>query len=318
MVYINNISINGRHNRPSVLSKTALITYFFNDGQAYDPYRVSAVSIFNASANFEPSSVIGNDGQIKNSASSFIKMNFANSATDGADPTTSSFDTSNYFLGNTATSGIYKLRTGVYACILDPNFIGKHVSLSAAVGDGTNTVSGIGSYIDVWTLKRAATSDLDTIVNDFDLHQDRFTTTTEPLLFRVATRLENTNIVLGSKVPLKFTNEFTIENCNIDKAVINLFKESFILNPAIEIWKENEDRNLAARVSVSGFTDTSSLCDLTSEDTVIFNFDTSKLVTHASYLDGTLGAQTGVYVARLKFSAIDEIHYSNYFRFIVR
>lgn len=309
-MYINNISVNTRHNRPSVLSKTALVTYFINDGRYTDPYEISAVTIFHASGNMYPSALIGSDGQQTVSAFDQVLMNFANSA---ALTTDSVFDASNYSVG---ASGIFRIREGVYAVVLDQSIASSIYNLS---GDTLieNLVDRVGDYLDIWTIRRVAGSELDTVINEFTLHQDRFYSVTEPILFRVATRLVNHNIILGSKTDLKFTNEFTIENTNIDRSITNLFKESFIVNPAIEIYKQNEDRNLASRVVVSSFADTSALCDVTSDNTVIFNFNTQALTSLPSFQAGTFGAQQGVYVARLKFTALNQEMYSNYFSFIV-
>lgn len=308
-MYINNISVNSRFNHPSVLAKTALVTYFINNGSYADPASISAVSIFRLADNQYPSSVIATNGQIN--ASGLVLMNFANSS---ADTTDQCFDSSNYALG---ASGIFKIREGVFAVVLDSSITESVFNLS---GENTiaNQVSATGDYIDVWTVLRAPGSLLDTVINDFTLHEDRFYTLTEPILFRVASRLENKYLTLGSKIDLKFSNEFTIENANIDRSIINLFKESFIINPAVEIFKENSDRNLPSRVVVSSFSDTSSLCDITSDNTVIFTFDTTALATHAQTLAGNLGSLTGSYGVRLKFSALNQIYYSNAFAFIVR
>jgi len=86
----------------------------------------------------------------------------------------------------------------------------------------------------------------------------------------------------------------------------------------IEIYKKNQDRNLDARVEVSGYSATSGLTDTTSEGTVIFTFDTEALKTHPSLLDGTLGSMTGTYVARLKFNALNQTIVSNDMAFIIR
>lgn len=310
-MYINNISANGRHNRPSVLSRTALVTYFYNDGLIVDPYQISAVSIFMASSNQNPSSVISDYNELANSTSGYVLLNFANSASLTSD---SSFDASNYSIGST---GIYKLRSGVYAVILDSTIVSSTFNLSGSnVID--NNVTATGDYIDIWSVVRSSGSDLDTIINGFTLSEDRFYHTTEPLLFRVATRLVNNHVVLGSKVNLKFTNEFTIENVSIDRSTVDLFKDSLVMNPAIEIYKENSDRNLASRIVVSSFANTSSLCETTSDNTVVFNFDTAGLATHPKMLTGELGSQTGTYIARLKFNALDQVIYSNNLAFIVR
>tara|TARA_R100000700_G_C3174083_1_gene148711 strand:+ start:1803 stop:2753 length:951 start_codon:yes stop_codon:yes gene_type:complete len=314
---INGNQVTTRHERPTVLGPTALIMYFINDGQYVDPYSISGVSIFAASDNQSPSSVISSDGEIKTDVTGSVLMHFSNSATL---TTNSSFDASNYnpeVVGS--ASGIYKLDTGKFACVLD-----KAAVIPSGVfnlsGDTTilNTVSSTGDYIDVWTVKRVAGSDLDTIINEFTLTEDRFFGVTEPLLFRVATRLENNYLVLGSKVDLKFTNEFTLENANIDRSIVNLFKQSLVTDPMIEIYKKNQDRNLDARVEVSGYSATSGLVDTTSENTVIFTLDTEALKTHPKLLDGTLGSMTGTYVVRLKFNALNQTVVSNDMAFIIR
>tara|TARA_Y100000114_G_scaffold78526_1_gene72264 strand:- start:6819 stop:7769 length:951 start_codon:yes stop_codon:yes gene_type:complete len=314
---INGNQVTTRHERPTVLGPTALILYFINDGQYVDPHSISGVSIFAASDNQSPSSVIGSDGEIKTDVTGSVLMHFSNSA---AITTDSAFDASNYTPGVVGSaSGIYKLELGKFACILDkPAVIPSGVfNLS---GDTTiaNTVSSTGDYIDVWTVKRVAGSDLDTIINEFTLTEDRFFGVTEPLLFRVATRLENNFVVLGSKIDLKFTNEFTLENANIDRSIVNLFKQSLVTDPMIEIFKKNQDRNLDARVEVSGYSATSGLVDTTAENTVIFNLDTEALKTHPRMLDGTLGSMTGTYVARLKFTALNQTIVSNDMAFIIR
>ena len=311
---INGNQVTTRSERPTVLGPTALLLYFINDGQYADPYEISGVSIFAASDNQSPSSVITSDGEIKSEVSGDVLMHFSN---PNARTTDTSFDPSNYTVSD--ASGIYKLSAGKYAVVLDDggNTPSGIFNLS---GDTTilNKVSATGDYIDVWTLKRNAGSDLDTIINDFTLTEDRFFGVTEPLLFRVATRLENNYLVLGSKVDLKFTNEFTLENANIDRSIVNLFKQSLVTDPMLEIYKKNQDRNLDARVEVSGYAATSGLMDTTSENTVIFTFDTEALKTHPSLLDGTLGSMTGTYVARLKFTALNQTIISNDMAFIIR
>ena len=314
---INGNQVTTRHERPTVLGPTALLMYFINDGQYVDPHSISGVSIFAASDNQSPSSVISSDGEIKTDVTGSVLMHFSNNATL---TTNSSFDASNYNPGVVGSaSGIYKLDTGKFACVLDQAAVIPSGVFNLS-GDTTilNTVSSTGDYIDVWTVKRVAGSDLDTIINEFTLTEDRFFGVTEPLLFRVATRLENNYLVLGSKVDLKFTNEFTLENANIDRSIVNLFKQSLVTDPMIEIYKKNQDRNLDARVEVSGYSATSGLVDTTSENTVIFTLDTEALKTHPKLLDGTLGSMTGTYVVRLKFNALNQTVVSNDMAFIIR
>src|SRR6056300_87819 len=311
---INGNQVTTRYERPTVLGPTALLLYFINDGQYADPYEISGVSIFAASNNQSPSSVITADGEISPDASGNVLMHFSN---ESSLTNSSSFDASNYNVQE--ASGIYKLSTGKYAVVLN-DVQDTPYGVFNLSGDTTilNRVSATGDYIDVWTLKRNTGSDLDTIINEFTLTEDRFFGVTEPLLFRVATRLENNYLVLGSKVDLKFTNEFTLENANIDRSIVNLFKQSLVTDPMLEIYKKNQDRNLDARVEVSGYAATSGLMDTTSENTVIFTFDTETLKTHPSLLDGTLGSMTGTYVARLKFNALNQTIVSNDMAFIIR
>tara|TARA_R110000868_G_scaffold10352_1_gene50983 strand:- start:30791 stop:31672 length:882 start_codon:yes stop_codon:yes gene_type:complete len=292
--------------------------YFINDGKYADPYEISGVSVFAAANNMSPNSIITPEGEIDSSVTSLVKMHFANIKNDGDSNTdSSSFDTSNYTQGAGNASGVYRLAEGQYAVILDQNVLSATFNLSGA-SSILNTVSGVGDYLDVWTVKHVNGSNLTTIINDFTLTEDKFFGVTEPLLFRVNTQLENNHVVLGSKVDLKFTNDFTLENTNIDRSIVNLFKDSLVVNPQIEIYKKNDDRNLASRVMVSSYAETSGLSDLTSANTVIFNLDTEALKTHPSMLDGTLGSQTGVYIAKLRFQALNQTIVSNDLAFIIR
>lgn len=310
---INNNPVTTRHERPTVLGPTALIVYFLNDGQYADPYQISAVSVFKDSSNQYPDYVIGSDGEI--TASSLVLMNYSNSASETSD---SVFDASNYNPGPTA-SGIYKLDAGKYAVILNqPSILPSGVFNLSGDTVIDNLVEQTGDYIDVWTVRRVAGSDLDTIINEFTLTDDRFISVTEPLLFKCSTRLENNQLVLGSKTDLKFINEFTLENANIDRSILNLFKQSLVTQPMVEIIKKNTDRNLGSRIEVSGYSATSGVVDVTSENTVIFTFDTEALKTHPELLNGNLGSMTGTYVARLKFNALNQTIVSNDLSFIIR
>jgi hypothetical protein len=312
---INGNKVDTRHERPTILGPTALLLYFVNDGQYTDPYAISGVSIFAASDNESPSSVVGSDGEIATAVTGNVLMHFSNSASLTTD---SAFDPINYN-ADSDSDGIYKLDTGQFACVLLPGATVPEGVFNLS-GDQTilNRVSSTGNYIDVWTVQRANGSNLDTIINDFTLTEDRFFGITEPLLFTVNTRLENNHLVLGSKVDLKFVNEFTLENANVDRSIVNLFKESLVMDPMIEIVKKNTDRNLPSRVTVSGYTDTSGYMDVTSENTAIFTFDTDALKTHAEVVAGNLGSLTGTYAVRLKFTALNQTIVSDDLGFIIR
>ena len=100
---INGNKVDTRHQRPTVLGPTALLLYFVNDGQYTDPHAISGVSIFAASDNESPSSVITADGQIDASSSvtGSVLMHFSNSASLTTD---SAFDASNYNASSTPDS----------------------------------------------------------------------------------------------------------------------------------------------------------------------------------------------------------------------
>lgn len=311
---INDISVVTRNERPSVLAYTALVMYFINDGRYQDPYAISGVSIFAANENYNPSSVINTDGEISNP--DVVLMHYSNSASITSDD---DFSPTNFGTAVGESSGIYKLSEGKYAVVLMPaaNQPSGVFNLSGSTVIN-NRVSSTGDYIDVWTVLRVQGSDLDTYINEFTLRDDRFFGITEPILLKVDTKLENNRIVLGSKVDLRFTNQFTIENSNIDKDIANLFKYSLVENSQLMIYKANDDRNLPARVEVYGFSATSGLLDITGENTIIFNFDTSQLSTHDRTVDGTLGSLTGVYKARLKFDVLNQTYITDDLAFVIR
>ena len=147
---INDNQVTTRHERPTVLGPTALILYFVNDGQYTDPESISGVSIFAASDNQSPSSVITSDGEIDTAVTGSILMHFSPSA--NANTTSIDFNPSNYNVTN--ASGIYKLDTGKYAVVL--NSSGSTPSgVFNLSGDTTilNEVSSTGDYIDVWTVQ---------------------------------------------------------------------------------------------------------------------------------------------------------------------
>ena len=74
---INGNQVTTRHERPTVLGPTALILYFINDGQYVDPHAISGVSIFAASDNQSPSSVINSDGEINSDVTGSVLMHFS-------------------------------------------------------------------------------------------------------------------------------------------------------------------------------------------------------------------------------------------------
>jgi hypothetical protein len=303
---LNNTNINDRNNRPVVLSRVGLQAFFLSDGQYTDPYEISAVTIFQRSANLYPNSVLNSDTQLidTSAVSGSILMNFSNSS---ADVTNRSFDASNYLATPTTTSGIFKTGVGKYVVVLD----GSINSSGVIKFDGLNelipnSASATGDYIDVWTVTWAAGSLPQTVINEFNLRKGGFTVLTEPLMLKVKSRLINSKITLGSKVDIKIASDVHVENTQVDDSVKNLLRENVITSGAIQIEKVNEGAYLPAHVTVSSYANTSGSIDITADNVMVFNWDTSTLSTHPQLVAGNFGSIQGVYAIRAKYKVFGE------------
>jgi len=306
---INNIDVVDRHNRPGVLQRVALRSFFVNDGQYQDPYQISSVSIFKLTDNTSPYTVLNDDNLIDPTlASSVILMNFANSSVF---PSSVTFNTSTYSAG---ASGIYKLGTGQYAVVLDGIVDQSGVYLGSAIPNQASTVT---NYIDVWTVKMAQGSEYSVYINEFKLNDDTLFSITQPILLQATNKLRNKHVKLGSKIDLTISTEFNLGNKDIDSSIKNLFRDSVIVNPSVQIIKLNDDYTLPARVTVSAFADTSAYTDVTSDNTIIFNWDTNALYTLPTTLNGTFGPLTGAYQIQVKYSVLNQTILSDYLNLIV-
>ena len=314
---VNTHEVIDRHNRPSVNQRVALRAFFINDGNYQDPVSISGVTIFNKKEHTSPSTVLTSAGLIASGASSQILMHFGNSA---ADVTSTAFNVTNYTPG-TGASGIYKLGTGQYVAILDGT-VNLSGTLNNLFEDGNreeiaNAASPATTYIDVWTVKLLAGSAYKTVIQDLRLYDDTFFVISHPLLLKPTSKLITKKIKLNSKVDLKLTNEVTLENRDIDAATLNIFKDAAIVSGAMQIVKHNEEASLPSRVTVSAFSGTSSTVDVTADNTLIFNWDTSKLATHSETTAGNLGSLTGHYSIQAKFNLLNQTFYTDLFNIIV-
>jgi hypothetical protein len=303
---LNGVSLVDRHNRAGVLEKVALRVFFVNNGVYFDPYDISGVTVFNKLSNTSPSSVIDiNTNLISSSvASSLILMHFGASANDSG----AALNPSSYAPATNAasTSGVYRVGTGEYIVVLDGsldisgryNFYGSSLVVA-------NAASSVADYIDVWTVKYFQNSDYQAVINDFHLYRDTIFAVTQPLLLTTTNRLVNKNIKLDSKVDLKVTTDVNIENRDIDDATKNVFRDSAVVSAMFKIEKINEDTMaLPSRVEVSGFSQTSSLVDITSDNTMVFSFNTAALATHPSVAN--FAGLTGTYCLTCKYSLLNQ------------
>lgn len=300
---LNNINISDRNNRPVVLSRVGLQAHFISDGEYADPFEISAVTIFQKSANMYPSSVLNSDTQLidTSAVSGSILMNFKNAEALTSD---SSFDVSNY-TGLYTDIGIYRISEGRYIVVLDGTLEQQGtLNLDGLDEDFTSKVSATGDYIDVWTLRMYEGSELQTVINEFNLRKGGFTVLTEPLMIKTKSRLINSKITLDSKVDIKISSDIHVENTQIDSSIKNLLRENVITNAAIEIQKHNESSNLPSRVTVSSFADTSAMISITADNVIILNWDTTQLKTHPQLEN--FGSLKGVYAIRAKFDVLHE------------
>lgn len=302
---LNNISYCDRHSRPIVLSKVGLQAFFLSDGQYTDPYQISSVTIFSKIGNLYPSSVLNATTQLVDTSnvSGSILMNFCNSS---AYTSNVAFNPSAYTGGQTA-SGIYRTGVGKYIVILDGTInLSGTINLNNANTTIANCANKTGEYIDVWTLSMAEGSELQVAVNDFNLRKGGFTVMTQPLMLKTKTKLVNNKVTLGSKVDLKIATDVHVENSDVDESIKNLLRENVVTSGVIQIQKLNEATTVPARVTVSSYADTLSSVSLTSDNVMIFTWDTNKLQTHPELIAGNFGSIQGVYSIQAKYTVFNE------------
>jgi hypothetical protein len=303
---LNNITVSERQNRPVVLSKVGLQAFFISDGEFVDPYEINSVSIFSRSSNLYPSSILDMDTQLIDTAavSGSILMNFANSASL---TNNSAFNASNYSGNIASTSGIFKTGVGKYIVVLDGT-----ISSSGVINlDGMNEVipnraSATGDYIDVWTIRFVQDSSPQTVINEFTLRKGGFTVITEPLMLKLKSKLVNSKVTLGSIVDIKIGTDVHVENRNIDDSIKNLLRENVVTSGSIQIEKMNDGDYLPAHVTVSSYAQTAPLVTMSSDNVMLFRWNTTTLSTHPQLSAGNFGSIQGVYAIRAKYTVFGE------------
>ena len=335
MPLINSVELVDRNNRPSVASRVMLRTYFVNDGVYQDPYQISSVHIFKREQNLSASGVLNTDGLVASGSIADAAMVFGVSADSSGIVSLgdgSAFASGNYTgeLGGDGSlanpfncdgvSGIYKLGTGDFFCVLDGVLAS---SLSGVDQPGTpassiikNTAEQAVRYIDIWTVKFSQGSAWKTYINQFELFDDTVFTLTEPLMLRSSNRLFNRYVTAGSKTDIKIGTELTVENQNIDESIKNIFKQSAVTSATVVITKHNEDPSLPSRVNVVSSTDVS----ITSVNTMIYTFDTNSVFSSANTnLNlNELGSRNGTYSVQVTYNLVNEKIVTPLMYFIVK
>ena len=334
---LNNIRVIDRHQRPNVLNKVLLRSFFINDGAMQDPYQVSSVNVFAVPYGTSPSSVLGNDHLITNNSAGDSEMCFQSSGdgivlgdkgiapefalsayTGSLAPLPGNLDDYGYdgWVNSqpcSGVSGIYRIDEGEFGVVLDGLLGGSLSSVNqtdGAVSDGVwgnmvNTASAATTYIDVWTVKLTANSPWTTIINNFELFTDTFYTVTEPPLLSTHHKLMNSNVVLGSVVQLKVGIDITLQNRGIDSSIKNLFKDAAIMNPKFKVMKvDQQATSYPSRVTVVGWDDTQDV-DVTSDNTLILNFNTNEILTGDETSDD-LATPVGTYAVQVEYKLLRE------------
>jgi len=297
---LNNTTIVDRGNRPNISQRIGLRTFFINDGAYVDPYEISGVSLFTKSATLSPKTVLDSTTKL---VSSLPLMEFG--ASGDTQTTSTNFDVSNYAPATTA-SGIYRISTGEYVVVLDETLALSGWSETHASTVAVSSLSSVGDYVDLWTVKLSSASKYQVITNQFSLHEDTFFAFTEPLLLTTSNKLMNKHVRLGEKINLKVGTAVTVQNRDIDKSVQNIFKDSCITSGAVEIRKVNQDSAFDGPFVVSSFSDTSSGVDITKDNTLLFNWDTTALTGLSSFTSGSFGSVTGTYSVQVKYTLLTQ------------
>ena len=330
---LNNIIVVPRHNRPTVQAKTDLELNFYNNGSYTDPYAISAVYLFkdtmasSAELGYKTNGVPEPLLDLDTSSSRYglPKLDLVEDAVmtfqniDYSIPVpyhatrASDFSAGNFDGGVSGASGIYRTGTGQFAVVVVPDASGVQPETSAV---RANEASSAGQYFDLWVVKNTETGAWTTYSNKVFLKNDVWVTTTEPLTLTTTTQLKQKYLEFGSKVDLVLETTFTSENRSVPVEVRDSFRESIIQNAAVRIVKLNENVGYTGHYEVSGFSDTSGLVRITSEDAILFNFDTNVLSTLAQ--NEGFGTPRGVYQLQAYFDVLNDRIYSKKFKLIVR
>ena len=301
---VNNTQVVNRGNRPNVSQRIGLRTFFINDGAYVDPYEISSVQLFTKDSTLSPNTVLGDD----NLVAAVPLMAFG--ASGETQTTHENFLESNYIPGVMA-SGIYRLGQGDYAVVLDQTLALSGWDVVNSTQVAASSLSAVGDYVDLWTVKLDSASKYQVITNQFSLNEDTFFAFTEPLLLTTSNKLMNKHVRLGEKIDIKVSTETTIQNQNMPLDVQNIWKNSVIAGASMEIKKVNQDLHFDGPFTVISFAESEPTANtqpvnITQDNTIIMNWDTSIIKNLTSFGDGTFGSLTGTYSVQVKYDLLTE------------
>ena len=299
---VNNIQVVDRGNRPNVSQRIGLRTFFMNDGAYVDPYDISSVQLFTREDTLTPLTVLYASSNL---VSATPLMQFG--ASGEARTTHTNFDEDKYVPSITA-SGIYRLGVGDYVVVLDQTLNLSGWDNASETQLSVSSLSAVNHYVDLWTVRLSEASKYQVITNDFSLHENTFFAFTEPLLLTTSNKLMNKHVQLGEKIDLKISTETTIQNSDIPHSIQNIFKDSVITAGAVEIRKVNQDPHFDGPFTVFAFADTegNNTVNITKDNTLIFNWDTTAIKNLSAFTNGTFGSITGTYSVQVKYTLLNE------------
>jgi len=301
MATFNTTTVIKRYNRPSVLGNTLLEVFFANNGTYFDPSTVSAVYIIpdTGSTNGSP------DLYIDRTTSAYGTSAYGLLNANGLSSVVAYYDLSNsvipgypddveaYIPGtDSGVSSIYKVSSGHYAVVADGEFF--------------PSFSATGSYFDVWLVNDFLGSGWKLYWNKFTVYNDRIISYTEPFQITSHSRCQNRYIQLGSKENIRIITEHFITNRTLGRDLKDIWRDSVIDNAEIRIRKRNpQTTGLITPIipAVSGYT--SSGINVTSDDTIVYNFDTTDL-------------EKGDYVVQVKYVLLEQTFVSEEFSVVLR
>lgn len=331
MTTFNDFTVINRGNRPSPISPAKLDFFFVKDGVYMDPYQVCSVHVFPNSAFDTATPYINTEsgstdyGLVSSTANNIVFHNQKTSEEqvigfDGSmDAMAEESDYGGISQPNSA-SGIFRTDPGMFSVILQTGT--EYYSTSAttfpATPPYTNTASGTGGYIDIWTVVDAEDSKAQIYVSVFDLQTANVFATVEPLAVTTTNTLIQRYIDVGSKKNLQIKTELVVDSEPMKASLRNLMETGALISkPAIRIAKINESPALTSRVQLFGGTGFRSTdVRLGSDGTISYLWDTSQI--EAFYESDVLGGALGVYEVQVKYSVLDEVIYSPKFKLIVR
>ena len=306
MATFNTYSVVKRYNRPSILLRTLLEQYFTNNGTYFNPQEVSAVYILpDGGKTLGSPAIYINTSLSAQGTSAYGKLNAS-----GLSAVVAKFDVSNggaiqppSAYSGTTTSGasaIYSAGTGHYAVVADGVAFPSYSSLG--ISDG--------KWFDVWLVKDFSAVDASAgwklYWNKFETFNDRIITFTEPYQITSHSKLQNKYIQLSSIPTLRITTEQFVANKNMSQDLKTIWRDGCIDNAKIRIRKRNpETTGTISNIKPTDGTFTSSGVDVSSEDTILFTWDTS-------------GQSKGDYIVQVKYTLLEQTFVSEEFSLVLQ